>query len=322
MIKFISVVAPLIEQFVKFQTASERWCRSYEVQISLFDKFCNREFPNAQTLTQEMVNLWCTKRDTESAKSCRQRCYVVRTFINYLVERRLADVVLPILPSYSPSEYIPHAFSYEELARFFEACDSIEGVRTQEQRMRRITIPVFFRLLYSSGMRTTEARFLRVQDVNLETGLVDIRISKGYDQHFVVLHDTMLQLMRKYDAAISKMMPNRIYFFPSRKNGAHTEYWLYKNFRRIWDSVNSSYAVAYELRHNFATENINRWIGCGMDINQRMVYLSKSMGHRVFKSTEGYYHLVPKLANQLYQMSNASFEELIPDLPYENQETK
>lgn len=322
MTKFVSALAPLIEKFIKFRIASERWNVSYEADISVFDKFCSRKFPKSQTLTQEMIDIWCAKRDTESVWSRRQRCYAIKNFVNYLRDRGLTDVTAPILPSHGYSEYIPHAFTHDELTRFFEACDSIEGVKTQEQRMRRITVPVFFRLLYSSGMRTKEARFLRVEDVHLDTGLIDIKVSKGDDQHFVVLHDSMLQLMIKYDAAISKMMPNRIYFFPSRKNGAHTEFWIYKNFRSIWDSVNSSYAKAYELRHNYATVNINRWINCGMEISQKMVYLSKSMGHRNFSSTEGYYHLVPTLSNQVHQMSNASFEDLIPDLPYENQETE
>lgn len=62
-----------------------------------------------------------------------------------------------------------------------------------------MTLPVFFRLLYSSGIRTTEAVLLERDDVNLENGVVSIKRGKGYDQHYVVLHDTMLPLMRIYD---------------------------------------------------------------------------------------------------------------------------
>lgn len=61
-------------------------------------------------------------------------------------------------------------------------------------------------------MRTTEARLLRREDVCLEDGIVNIRYSKGYNQHFVVLHDSMLELMKKYDVAISKLVPERIFF--------------------------------------------------------------------------------------------------------------
>ena len=55
--------------------------------------------------------------------------------------------------------HIPHSFTEVELKNFFNACDSLPSVsHTSEQRSIKITIPVFFRLLYSSGIRTYEAR--------------------------------------------------------------------------------------------------------------------------------------------------------------------
>ena len=226
----------------------------------------------------------------------------------------------PFVLPFIKTGYIPHAFSKEELLRFFDACDSIAGNRTPEQRMRRITLPVFFRLLYSSGIRTTEARLLRVQDVDLETGMLDIKLSKGYNQHYVVLHDTMLSLMKKYNESINKIFPGRIYFFPSRINSCHTRQWVQVNFQKLWRNVSSSYATAYELRHNYAIENINKWIGCGMEFNTKFLYLSKSMGHSVFESTKYYYSLVPDLADIIRQNTNISFESIIPNINNENNE--
>lgn len=75
-----------------------------------------------------------------------------------------------------------------------------------------MTLPVFFRLLYSSGMRTTEAILLERDDVNLENGVVSIKRGKGYDQHYAVLHDTMLDLMRTYDGRMDELVPNRRVF--------------------------------------------------------------------------------------------------------------
>jgi len=69
-----------------------------------------------------------------------------------------------------------------------------------------------FRLLYSSGIRTTEARLLRAADVDMEHGALNIRYSKGHDQHYIVLYDSMAALMRRYDAAIKKWFPDRACF--------------------------------------------------------------------------------------------------------------
>ena len=68
---------------------------------------------------------------------------------------------------------------------------------------------MFFRLLYSSGIRTNEARLLLRENVDLRRGILDIQYSKGHDQHYIVLHDSMLEIMRRYVAAINGIVPER-----------------------------------------------------------------------------------------------------------------
>ena len=313
--KFSSFLAPLIQEYISYQQASEHWnvC-TYEANLLLFDRYCLLEYPDANRLSQKMVDRWCSKRDTEKNNSCRSRTRVIISFIRYLKKRGKTDITSPVLPRTEPRTYLPHAFTEMELQNFFNACDSILGDVKKVQRARRIIIPVFFRLLYSSGIRTTEARMLRVEDVDYDNGILSIRYSKGYDQHFIVLHDTMLDLMKKYDKVISEMYPGRTYFFPGKKGKCYTRTWVQTNFRELWDENNTSYATAYELRHHYAIENINRWIGYGMEFNAKFLYLSKSMGHSALKSTKYYYSLVPGLADIIAKKTMESFDIIVPDV--------
>lgn len=315
MSKFSPLLSPLIQEFISYRKASGRWNEaSYEANLLIFDRYCQKEFPTAENLTQEMVNRWCSKRPTENSNSCRSRVYVVISFLRYNNSRGKTDIVIPDIPKKSPSTYIPHAFTNEELQNFFDACDNIIGVVTLEQRVRKITVPVFFRLLYSSGLRTTEARLIRTEDVDLNEGILNIRYSKGHDQHFVVLHDSMLELMKKYDRAIKKTYPNRSYFFPARNGKYHNRTWVQVNFKKLWHKKNTAYATSYELRHHYAIENINRWIGEGMEFHSKFFYLSKSMGHSVLESTKYYYALTPGLADILIIKTNDSFNNIIPEV--------
>lgn len=315
MTEFISGIAPLIERFIAFRIASEHWnTSSYEVNMRLFDRYCHRQYPGESILTQQMVDGWCAKRDTENGKSCMTRCYPIASFVKYLRSRGLTDANPPKLPKKIRSAYVPHAFTEDELREFFNGCDRLSGPLTKENRIRNISVPVFFRLLYSSGLRTTEARLLRCEDVDLETGVLNIRLSKGYDQHFVVLHDSMLQLMRRYNEAITAIFPERTYFFPARNNTFHDSAWVSDNFRKIWKNVSPCRAVPYALRHHYATTNINNWINCGMDFNAKLLYLSKSMGHSVIESTTYYYSLVPGLSGIIEDKTRESFDDVVPDL--------
>jgi integrase len=317
--KFTSFLAPLIESYVSYQKASAHWNdASYEPNLLLFDRYCKRKYPKATHLSQEMVDEWCRKRDTETNNSCRSRIYVVASFILYLRKREKTDVMKPDIPRKERRTYIPHSFTDTELNNFFRACDSLPSVGlTPEQRSRKITIPVFFRLLYSSGIRTVEARMLRVEDVNLCYGILNIRYSKGHAQHYIALHDTMIELLKMYDAAIQKQYPERTYFFPARGDTCHGRNWVQKNFRELWDKYNRCHATAYELRHHYAIENINRWTDEGFGFDAKLLYLSKSMGHSTLESTKYYYSLVPGMADILEEKTGRDFESIVPEVDYE-----
>ena len=163
--KFTSFLAPLVQDYRTYQQASGRWNdASYEPNLLLFDRYCKQHYPGAAGLSQEMVDTWCRQRDTETNNSRRSRIYVVASFIEYLRTRGKTRVFAPAIPKKEKRTYIPHAFREAEL---MSSCDSLPDVlRTSDQRSRKMTIPVFFRLLYSSGLRTNEARMLRVEDVD------------------------------------------------------------------------------------------------------------------------------------------------------------
>ena len=315
--KFKSFLAHQIDAFIAYRKVSGRWNSTYEANLLYFDNHCFENFPDTDTLTRELVDTWCRQRETESNSSCRTRIYAVVNFILYLRARGETNIVPPELPRWEPTTYIPYAFTDDELNNFFNACDNIPAPREKRNRARNIIWPTFFRLLYSSGIRTTEARLLRVENVDLSHGILDIRYSKGNNQHHVVLHDSMTDLMRRYDGVISGIYPDREFFFPSRTGKNYSRHWVTCVFRNLWEKANGAHAVPYDLRHHYAVTNINQWICEGLNFDDKLLYLSKSMGHCDVESTKYYYSLVPGLADVLEEQTNTDFEEIVPEVRYE-----
>lgn len=317
---YSSCFSSLIENFVEYRKASGSWNEPcYGLNIRLFDHYCARHYPDSRFLSQEMIDAWCAKRDTETNRSCETRRNVTRAFLHYLRERGLVDAVPPEKLRAEPRSYVPHAFSGDELERFFQECDSIRPYLGRRQSViRKITIPVFFRLLYSTGMGTTEARLLRRDDVGLGNGIINIRKSKGYDQHYVVMHDTMAAAMARYDEAADRLQPDRTYFFQSDKGGWHSRYWVQDNFRSLWEKANGTKDVsAYALRHHYAVTNIDSWTDDGFGFCDRLQHLSKSMGHRSVEATRYYYSIVPRLSDTLAEKTEKGFNAIIPEVPDE-----
>jgi integrase len=150
--------------------------------------------------------------------------------------------------------------------------------------------------------------------------VLDIRNSKGPDQHYVVLHDSMLALMRQYDDVIKELYPDRTYFFPGTKRNYHSRSWLQWNFNQLWDKENKPNATPYAFRHHYATSNINNWVDKGFGFDDKLLYLSKSMGHSSVESTKYYYSLVPSLADIIDEKTNVDFEDIVPGVEYEEVE--
>jgi len=312
--EFKSFLSDNLAGYVAYRKASGRDSISYLLNVRHFERYCEKEYPAAKELSQTMVDQWCKRRDTENSNSCISRIYPVLSFLRYARARGLINIQIPAAPRSTSRTYIPHAFTVAELQNFFHSCDSINAKYGLIGKIQKITVPVFFRLLYSSGMRTTEARLLRKEDIDLENGIVNIRFSKGYNQHFVVLHDTMLDLMKKYDVAISKIIPNRVFFFPTKSNKGYPGSWVTRIFRKCWYESNNAATIAYELRHHYAVENINGWIGQGLTTHMKLLSLSKSMGHTNVESTKYYYSLVPGLSEIIENATGDTFNQIIPNL--------
>jgi len=129
---------------------------------------------------------------------------------------------------------MPHIYSREELSAIFKAADSYQS--TPESPGLPLVLSVMLRLIYCCGLRPVEARRLRVEDVDLETGSIKILESKGHKDRIVVMHKDMLKLARKYELKFSQIYPNRKYFFspPRRYNEMYSQPWLNSRFQKFY----------------------------------------------------------------------------------------
>lgn len=321
MLQFKSILAAYINDFIHYRKASMNWNATYERYLYYFDHYCHQNYPNAIELTQEMVNTWCTKRETEVNASRNTRINIVIYFIQYLQVRHKINITEPIPLKSDNRKYQPHAFSHLELKNFFYSCDTFSSnTKTKSQYIRKLTVPVFFRLLYSTGIRPVEARLLKVEDIDIERGILNIRKGKGHNQHFVVVHDSTLELLKKYEKAIEKYTPRREYFFTSIQNSYYSKCWVSSNFKEMWTRYNDCADVRpYDLRHHYAITNINKWIGEGFDFYDKLLYLSKSMGHSSLDSTTYYYSLVPSLTTIIEEKTRKGFDDIVPEVEDEKQ---
>ena len=319
-------ISDIMDKYIFYLKASNHLSRFTHKTLIRFNKYCASIGPDVGILTDDIVNEWCGKRPEEQCKSRNLRIGPVRKFLKYTNKHGWTNVLIPENLPTEKSTYKPHGFSEDELSSFFHSTASIELVGWQNElkfKLRKMQIPVYFRLLYSTGMRTNEARMLRCKDVDLTNGIINIAHSKGLDQHKVALHPTMWNLLKQYNDAMEQLMPGRKIFFPDNNDNFHGIAWQAYIFRNIWKTISSEPARAYDLRSLYAVTNINSWDYDGTEWFDKLLFLSHSMGHRKIESTCYYYQLVPLFFKQLEELTGQALHDLLPDLTnfYEYEET-
>ena len=264
-------------------------------------------------LTPELLAWWWTKRATEQPQSHLARILGVVPMLRYAAGRWDMPQI-PALPERGCAvQHAPHIFSREELTAFFQACDTMHKPRrNKESLLTELEVPVMFRLMYANGLRPNECRLLPRKCVDLKTGVIRIEETKGYIQHRVVAKPDMLEMLGKYDVAADGILPGREAFFPTAEDGYHRNDWLCYQFNSAWYRYNDVHATAYDLRHNYVIANIYSWReqGIGYGLTDRLLALSKSLGHARIASTLYYFSLVPAFEGEMADELESALERL------------
>lgn len=281
-----------------------------------FDRFCLRQFPEETYLTEKLCSAWATKKDTEGNNTFRNRIMPVREFARYLNRNGEAAYILPdIAPKDTP--YAPYIYTEAEILAIWDVLDHLAPRRGFP--VRQFVIPAMIKLMYCCGLRPAEARRLRVGDVDLNSGRLNIMESKQHRSRIVMMADDVTKMLSDCNAAVSAFMPEREPFFPNSEGSFYGKQGLEKTFRLTLmkagiDGAGRRSPRLYDFRHTFATHRLYHWMHEGKDLNTMLPYLSAYMGHAQLSDTHYYIHLVPGLFEEMSGFAFSSAEAFLPEV--------
>jgi site-specific recombinase XerD len=157
-------------------------------------------------------------------------------------------------------------------------------------------------LIYSAGLRVSEAVQLRLEDIDGQRRLIRVRASKGRKDRYTLLSEVALQVLREYWKAYHP----RGWLFPGQKEGRHL---TSRTAEKILEQARQRAGIAkhftvHTLRHSFATHLLEG----GTDLR----YIQELLGHKSSKTTEIYTHVSRKdlaqIASPLDQLMGPMLE--------------
>lgn len=286
--------------------------------LKRFDIFTLQKYADADSLNKEIVMDWCTKKSYEKQENLCSRASILRQFAMYLDDNGISAYVIPKNYFKSGEQYVPHIYTNEELTNFFKETDKCHYC--YECPLRHLIMPIFFRMIYTCGLRVSEARLLKVEDVDLANGLLSIHHSKKDNSRLVPMTNELTERCHKYFDQVHYSSNQDRYFFPAIGERPMTLSNVYHNFRRfLWKAGISHGGRGYgprihDFRHSFSVHCLKKWSIQGKDLMTYLPILRVYLGHDTFEETAYYLRLTADVFPDITLKLETLYSDLIPML--------
>lgn len=180
-----------------------------------FDSFLVQNNYSLDYISKELIEKWSMQLETEKKNTRNDRVNKVNGFCEYL-----NSVGVKAYVSYarlSGETTTPYVLSKDEIKTLFEVIDE-ESSNKNSVKHYPFMLPVFFRLLYTCGLRNNEACCLQTADVDFEKSLLRILDAKNNKDRLVYMSMDMCYLLQHYYDKVKNIWhPNGCFLARERK---------------------------------------------------------------------------------------------------------
>jgi integrase/recombinase XerD len=219
-----------------------------------------------------------TEDEAVSSRTISRILSSLRSFFNYLVVEKVREdnpaksVDMPKL-----NKKLPEVLSIDDIDRFLSKIDVSEPAGLRDRAL--------FELIYSCGLRVSEAVTLSSGGLFIDEGLIRVR-GKGGKDRFVPLGDEVSYWLKKYieegRPKMVKKADTRGMLFLNYRGQPLSRKGMWKRFQQIAVQAGVK-AKIHTLRHSFATHLLQG----GADLRS----VQELLGHTDISTTQIYTHL-------------------------------
>ncbi len=267
---------------------------------------------DATTVTIDNAVTWATSAGADPSYWA-HRLSIVRQFARHLQTIDPACEVPParLLPYRAPRA-IPYLYEPQEIVALMRAAGDLEPA------LLAANYQTLIGLLAVTGMRLGEVIRLDRDDVDARHGLLRIVDGKFGKSREVVLHDSTMDALSKYDRLRDERFPQPRCeaFLVSLRGTRLRKNCIHHMFPRLVRAAGLDPRSAkcrprpHDLRHAFAVRTLLEWYRDGVDVQAQLPLLSTYMGHVNPASTFWYLTAAPELLQLVADRLDSTMEGL------------
>lgn len=258
------------------------------------------EQKRASHISVELALEWAQRPRSVLPREWARRLSLVRGFARY---RSAIDPQTQIPPTgllpRRCGRARPYFYTEQEIERLLAATLALSPARG----VQGWKYYCLFGLLIVTGLRISEALNLRLEDVDLHDGVLQIRNTKFGKSRLIPLHSSTQQALSDYLQRRNRFLAGRsaCHVFVSRTGNRLDKGQVHRTFNVLSRQTGLRGPSAsrgprlHDFRHRFARETLLSWYRGGHEIEPRLPLLSTYMGHVRVNDTYWYLNACPEL---------------------------
>ncbi|MGV3665007.1 MAG: site-specific tyrosine recombinase XerD [Leptospira bouyouniensis] len=264
---------------------------SYGYDLNKFAIFLEKEHINfLEVKANDIMRFLEEERERKiSAKTLAREVVAIRQFYKYLRdEKRLDSNPTEKIETPEVARTIPDYLTQTEIEELFR--------NIKEDNLYELRDKCIFELLYSSGLRISEACNLKMSDIDMENMTITVE-GKGGRQRLVPFGEKSLEILKRYLLeSRTEILKKRTcdFVFVSKKGS-------YINRKSVWRLLNhyikrtkiKKKVTPHTLRHSFATHLLEN--------HADLKSVQELLGHIDISTTQIYTHMANKTLKEVHK---------------------
>ena len=316
-----SPLATWIERYVAMKQSAGIKGLDAQWRLKELDDFAFESSYDKTFITEEFASRWRASRINDSAGTLYRKYSEIAQFSRFLC-RNGQPSYIPIMPKTPAKDFIPYIFTRQQMSNIFKACDD-KRMEHKDMSSVLFVMPALLRMLYSTGLRVSEALSLTNADVNLEDGIIMVRKTKNGKERMVPIRKSLSSVLKQYLHYRAKLpvagttAPSNLFFI--KPNGSSmTTYSVYCQFKMVLSQCgiphqgNHHGPRVHDLRHTAAVHSLAQMSRAGLDTTTSLPVLSAFLGHQSLDATEKYVRLTAAMYPEIEERLSCTYPEIFP----------
>jgi integrase/recombinase XerD len=286
-----------IKRFKKFlqveKGLSQNSIYSYTYDLKKFSEFLAQKSKDIMDATQEDIQQFLKyekNNKNNSSRTLARSLAAIRQFYNFMSDTMEINIPNPTEKIETPhvDKTLPDYLTVSEVDRLFSSISEDDCFELRDKTI--------FELLYSSGLRISEAVELKLSDIDFSNQFLTV-IGKGNKQRMVPIGKEAMRLINKYLSESRNVILNgreAEFLFISKKESKLNRKSVWRLLKNYVNRVDIDKNITpHTLRHSFATHLIEN----GADLRS----VQELLGHMDISTTQVYTHMAKKELQKIHK---------------------